>query len=738
MADYIYLLQHRLNTMQRQALEAVREAARGMGAPVFLTGGAVRDLTSGAPVRDLDFAVQGNVSALVSSLEAAGATQAGEDATFLSRFFLFPGGVRVEVSPTLTVSYPKPGEPQAQTAAILDDLRRRDFTANAMAISLNEGSYGLLLDPLNGVADLENREFRLVSNLGFIEQPALLLRVARLSSRLGWTLEERTQRRYDNAREEGAVERLSAEARGYELEEIFHEEDPVTAIEHLEAEGWLNHLFPGLAGLKFDRDGLEKVRDTLGQMEQQSIATDPSPVYFPLLTSKLAPEQVSALKASFARQGFVRQIESMEARTKELATQLNAKAAASPSATWKLLFAAEPEVVLALASGTRTSALQAKFKAFFGDWPTARQRIPYALMQEMRITPELPGYDRLLEDVFFALIDGKLTTTEETKAFLEPFSPPAPAQQAAPRRKAAKAARGRGRQPAVVAVVEEDITDEDEDAEEEDAVSDALRVEARDADNDDDADEDDDSDTPVEPVKSTTKAEPEAGKSKTVPISQKARGKGKAADEQSGPQLVKSAESRPTPVATSPVQPGEEDEAEHPGKSVGTKSAKAEPKAAGEAKATKVRPTPAKPVDSQKPLAPEPPAPEPLAAKPTAAKPLVEKPSAKAIVVVAPAPKSLQIQTGEIGKAGKVSPKAAAADATTGKSAKAASTSVKVAPGPVPVKAAAKMEKGDSSTAAVPAKKAAVAKAPVKVVDKAAVQAKKAADKAVPAKSSGR
>ena len=753
MADYIYLLQHRLNTMQRQALEAVREAARGLGAPVFLAGGAVRDLTSGAPVRDLDFAVQGNVSALVSSLEAAGATQAGEDATFSSRFFLFPGGVRVEVSPTLTVSYPKPGEPQTQTAAILDDLRRRDFTANAMAISLNEGSYGLLLDPLNGVADLENREFRLVSNLGFIEQPALLLRVARLSSRLGWTLEERTQRRYDNAREEGAIERLSAEARGYELEEVFHEEDPVTAIEHLEAEGWLNDLFPGLAGLKFDRDGLDKVRDTLGQMEQQVIATDPSPVYFPLLTSKLAPEQVSALKSSFARQGFVRQIESMEARTKELATQLNVKAAASPSATWKLLFAAEPEVVLALASGTRTSALQAKFKAFFGEWPTARQRIPYALMQEMRITPELPGYDRLLEDVFFALIDGKLTTTEETKAFLEPFSPPAPAQQAAPRRKAAKAARGRGRQPAAVAVVEEDLAAEDEDA-----VSDALRVEARDSDEDDDADEDDDSDTPVEPAKAAVKAEPEAGKSKTVSISQKARGKEKAADEPSGPQLVKPAEPPPTPVVISPARPGEEDETEHPGESLGIKSAKVGTKAVakaagkagtGEAKAAKVQPAPAKLADSQEPSAPDPSAPELSVAKPSAAKPIaakspVEKPSAKAavtpkaIVVVAPAPKSLQTQTGEIGKAGKVSSKAAAADAATGKSAKAASTSVKVAPGPVPVKAAAKTGKGDSSTAAVPAKKAAVAKAPVQVVAKAAVQAKKSANKAVPAKSSGR
>ena len=79
MADYIYLLQHRLTSNQRRALETVRDAARGLGAPVFLVGGAVRDLTSGSPVRDLDFAVQGEVGSLVEGLTAAGARPIGED-----------------------------------------------------------------------------------------------------------------------------------------------------------------------------------------------------------------------------------------------------------------------------------------------------------------------------------------------------------------------------------------------------------------------------------------------------------------------------------------------------------------------------------------------------------------------------------------------------------------------------------------------------------------------------------
>lgn len=464
MADYIYLLQNRLTPAQRRALEAVREAARSRGMPVFLVGGAVRDLSSGAPVRDLDFSVQGDASELLDTLTGGGAAVAGRNPVMSSVYLIFPGGVRVEVAPAQTVTFPKPGHPEVQPAAILDDLRRRDFTADAMAISLNEGSYGLLLDPLNGIADMENRELRLVSNYGFIEQPALLLRAARLSHRLGWGLEERTRARYETAKEEGYINSLSAFDRGYELEEIFHEDDPLATLEHLTEEGWANALYPAWTASKADGEGLERARDFIGQMEQMGIFVDPSPVFFPLLTAKLSGKDVAAIKAMFPRQGFVQQIDSLDARSKDLANQLTLKNAA-PSETWKLLFAAEPEIVLWLAFHSRSGAVQAKFKSFLTEWPQARQRLPYALMQEMRITADLPGYNDLLEQLFFAQIDGKLGTPEATRAFLEPYSPPAPVLQTTPRRRPAKSARGRGRK--AVEVVEEVTASEPDEAAEE-------------------------------------------------------------------------------------------------------------------------------------------------------------------------------------------------------------------------------------------------------------------------------
>src|SRR6202521_2442725 len=108
MPDYIYLLKNRLSLHQRNALEKIRLAAREAGMTVFLVGGAVRDLTSGSPVRDLDVAVQGNALKLKKDLEKAGGIITGEHEPSQALYVRFPGSVRMEVGSTLSVHYPKP------------------------------------------------------------------------------------------------------------------------------------------------------------------------------------------------------------------------------------------------------------------------------------------------------------------------------------------------------------------------------------------------------------------------------------------------------------------------------------------------------------------------------------------------------------------------------------------------------------------------------------------------------
>ena len=184
----------------------------------------------------------------------------------------------------------------------------------------------------------------------------------------------------------------------------------------------MKHLAPAWTSAKANVVELEKLREAQMQLQMQGIHADPSAAQFPLLTAKLAPKDVAALKKSFPRKGFVAEIEALEGEGKKFAAELGSKAAATASGAWKLLTGARPEVVLWVAYSTKSAALQAKFKSFYTEWPQARQKIPHVLMQEMRILPELAGYKELVEKVFFELMDGKLGTVEEMKAYLESVS----------------------------------------------------------------------------------------------------------------------------------------------------------------------------------------------------------------------------------------------------------------------------------------------------------------------------
>ena len=95
MADYIYLLENRLSKAQRSALEHIREVARIKALTSFLVGGAVRDLTSGSPVRDLDVVVQGNALKLKKDIEKAGGKVSGESEPTQAFYAQFPGGVTI-------------------------------------------------------------------------------------------------------------------------------------------------------------------------------------------------------------------------------------------------------------------------------------------------------------------------------------------------------------------------------------------------------------------------------------------------------------------------------------------------------------------------------------------------------------------------------------------------------------------------------------------------------------------
>ncbi len=435
MADYIYMMESRLTPDQQRAATVVQEAARAHEMNIYLSGGTIRDIVSGFSIRDLDFSLQGNVLKLQRDLEKAGAVLQWMDESLRTMHLLFPGNVRVELAATRGESYPKPSKPEIVFSTINEDLRRRDFTINAMALSLNPASRGLLLDPFNGIADLEAKVLRILHNYAFYEEPSRLIRATRLATRFHWTLEERTQARYNAAKENNYIEAISNRAIGYEIEQIAHEDDPLAVMKALEKEEWLKVLSSAWTTAKVDTAGLSELLKTKQQLAELNISSDPAAAIMYFLTSRLPEKEILSLQRQIPNKGFVEQWRNVEEDAKALAKRLTSKEAATPSQTWKLLMSSRPESILFLDVTTRNQAVGQKIKNFLTKWPQYRQKLPIPIMLEMRITPELPDYPKLAEQMFLMLLDGKLRSESEIRKFLQPFSPPEPVAPPTPARR---------------------------------------------------------------------------------------------------------------------------------------------------------------------------------------------------------------------------------------------------------------------------------------------------------------
>jgi len=343
--------------------------------------------------------------------------------------------------------YDKQGKaPQIAPATIIEDLRRRDFTVNAMALSLNEGSRGLLMDPFNGVADIEAKVIRVLHNYAFLEDPSRMIRATRFTTRFHWPLEERTQARYESGKENGYIEYIRGASIGHEIEQLAYEDDALGVLKAYEKEGWLKVLNAHWSTAKVDTAGLGALVKTRQQMNELGYTPEVAPAVLYFLTERLGDKDIADLRKAIPRKDLVEAWKDLDANAHSLAKRLMGKEAATPSRTWQLLSSARAEMILFLAITARQQAVQQKIKNFFTKWRQVQQKVPLPEMTELHITPQMPEYPKIANDVFLLLLDGKLRSRTETLKYLKPLAPPPPPPPPPP-----PAKRGRGAKAAAAA-----------------------------------------------------------------------------------------------------------------------------------------------------------------------------------------------------------------------------------------------------------------------------------------------
>jgi tRNA nucleotidyltransferase (CCA-adding enzyme) len=468
MSDYNFLMDTRLSPEQLQVVNTLSRLAAGQMLNLYLVGGAVRDLTFGQQIiRDLDFALEGSPQKVLKQLEAArGGRRAAPEALRLaharynsrleSADLVFSNGVRAELAMCRSEFYPKPGRrPEISPAPIFDDLKRRDFSVNAMAVSLHPNSRGLLLDPTNGAADIERQELRVLHTRSFSEDPLRLYRLLRLGLRLGFKPDERTAGLFANAIEYGYWTRLDADQQAREIQAILHEENPARVLKALSERGLLKGLDRKLASVPLNYDRFARIRAAA----QSLPGADPFLLNFLCLTEKFG----GGLRKRLARRVIqdpreARFALALEKGAKKLARLLSSGKASKPSQVYLLLEDQPRVLLLYLLVHFPQAKVQTRLKAYLNKFPQVRARIPRGEIQALGIEPG-PKLEKVIEQLFLDTLDGKIKTHPQLlkaaraiAGIPEPKPEPKPKPKPAPKKSEPKPAATKAEAPAPQAV----------------------------------------------------------------------------------------------------------------------------------------------------------------------------------------------------------------------------------------------------------------------------------------------
>jgi len=414
MPDYMFLLESRLSPEQRAALERVQELARAENLNAYLTGGAVRDLISGQPIRDLDFTVEGNPARMVRELEKGGARVAWESERLRHYEIIFAGDADGSISAARDDVYDRPGaQPEIRFSSIMEDLRRRDFSINAIAISLNVQSRGLLLDPTNGLADLERQELRSLSIHAFTNQPVRLLRILRYCARMGFKMESRTQEWFDLAMERGLMEKIEGGDAGHEVRALAREDNPVPTLKAWEARGLLATIHPQLQRRKPDYEGLNHLARVRANFLGSGIRLRlQSQVTYCLLRRLKSREASAALHHMEFRSAEIDAIAKLLPEAQKIAKALKGRATAAPRDAYFFIASVPAEMLAFLEVEMPHPRAMAKVRNYMQKWRPMRLALPVGELDALGV-PRGPRFDKILEQLFELQMRGRARTPED-------------------------------------------------------------------------------------------------------------------------------------------------------------------------------------------------------------------------------------------------------------------------------------------------------------------------------------
>ncbi len=379
------------------------EMANSRGEKLYLVGGVIRDLLLGQANLDLDLVVEGSAIELAQQLKTINKGKITTHPRFNTARLLWQGW-NIDLATARSETYEKPGAlPTVTPSSIAEDLSRRDFTINAMAIRLNPGDYGQLVDPHGGRDDLQGERIRILHDKSFTDDATRIWRALRYEQRLGFHLERNTLVLLQ--RDIPRLETISADRLRYEIECVFKEKYPEKVFSRADELEVLVSLHPQLKADEGLAENFEKAR------QLSSPNTPPFDLYLALLAYPLTTEETEELIARLNLPRLsaksLRDTITIKNKMRQLSTP-----GVSPGAIYKLLRDFSPPALEANLLATQSAVASQAIHLFLNRLKGIRVSLTGDDLIQMGI-PAGPRIKEILEFLHQAKLNGRIATRND-------------------------------------------------------------------------------------------------------------------------------------------------------------------------------------------------------------------------------------------------------------------------------------------------------------------------------------
>lgn len=384
--------------------------------PAYLVGGFVRDLWLGVKNLDLDIAVEGEGIKFAEELSRILKAKLICHKRFGTATITLKHNLKIDIASARKEIYPHPASlPVVSKGSLKDDLARRDFTINAMAISIERKDFGKLIDFFCGRDDLLRKRIRVLHNLSFIDDPTRILRAIRFEKRYNFKIEPDTLGLLKEAVRAKMLEQVQPHRLRDELILILKEKDPLKQIRRLQELVAFKFIHPGLSHLESNQKLLRSIQGQLDWFKKnypRRRALDSWLIYFLGLLDSLNIKAVSALCKKFSfKRGEEKRILSYKKINRRFIQQLK-QDKIKASKIFHLLEPLSYEVIILLKAKYKNRNIQTYIKDFFDIYNGMHILISGDDLHRLGVLPG-PFYQKIFTRVLKEKLEGKIKTRDE-------------------------------------------------------------------------------------------------------------------------------------------------------------------------------------------------------------------------------------------------------------------------------------------------------------------------------------